>query len=232
MCFPCPRRTPGPRIATTRSTSRCTSARSRTRTGSGREQAKRLDWIKPPTRIKNVDFADDVRSAGSRTAPSTSRQLHRPAPRDARRPDRDHLGGRRPERRREDHLPRAARAGLQARQRAEGARRQEGRPGHHLHADDPRGRLRHAGLRADRRGPLGGVRRLLAGQPGRPHQRLRQQAGDHRRRGPARRPQRPAQAEHRRGARALRRRRQGADVPPHRHRRADDRRPRPRRRSR
>ena len=33
----------------------------------------------------------------------------------------------------------------------QGARRQEGRPRHHLHADDPRGGLRHARLRADRR---------------------------------------------------------------------------------
>ena len=69
----------------------------------------------------------------------------------------------------QDHLPRAARRGLPLRQRAEGARRQEGRPRHHLPADDPRGRRRHAGLRAHRRDPLGRLRRLLARQPGRPH---------------------------------------------------------------
>ncbi len=40
--------------------------------------------------------------------------------------------------------------------------RQEGRPGDDLPADDPRGRLRHAGLRADRGDPLGDLRRLLA----------------------------------------------------------------------
>jgi hypothetical protein len=40
----------------------------------------------------------------------------------------------------------------------------QGRPRHHLHADDPGGGLRDARLRADRRGPFGGVRRLLAGQ--------------------------------------------------------------------
>ena len=150
------------------------------------------------------------------------RQLHRPPSGDARRSDRDPLGRRRSGLRQEDHLPRAARAGVQARQRAQGARRQEGRPGHDLHADDPRDRLRDARLRPHRRDPLGGVRRLLAGQPGRPHQRLRQQARDHHRRRPARRPQRPAQGEHRRGAEALRRRHQGADVPPHRHERADE----------
>ena len=40
----------------------------------------------------------------------------------ARRPDRDHLGRRRPEGRQEDHLPRTARRGLPLRQRAEGNR--------------------------------------------------------------------------------------------------------------
>ena len=59
---------------------------------------------------------------------------------------------------------RAARAHLPARQRAEGARRQEGRPRRHLHADVDRGRGRDAGLRAHRRDPLGGVRRLLGAE--------------------------------------------------------------------
>ena len=49
------------------------------------------------------------------------------------------------------HLPRAARARLPLRQRAEGARRQEGRPRRHLHADVGRRRRRDAGLRAHRR---------------------------------------------------------------------------------
>ena len=40
-----------------------------------------------------------------------------------------------------------------------------------------------------RRGPLGGVRRLLAGQPRKPHRRLRFERADHRRRRPPRRPQ-------------------------------------------
>ena len=38
--------------------------------------------------------------------------------------------------------------------------RREGRPRHHLSADDPRGGLRHPRLRAHRRGPLRGVRRF------------------------------------------------------------------------
>ena len=77
----------------------------------------------------------------------------------------------------------------------------------------PETAYRDARLRADRRDPLGGVRRLLARQPGRPDQRLRQQARDHDRRRQARRPQHPAQGQYRRGAEALRGRRPGADVP-------------------
>ena len=156
-------------------------------------------------------------------------QLHRPAPRDARRPDRDPVGGRRPEGRRQDHLPGTAPAGRQARQRAQGARRQEGRPGHDLHADDPGDRLRHAGLRAHRRHPLGGVRRLLARFARQPDQRLRQQARDHHRRRQARRPQRPAQGQHGRSAEAMRGRRARPDVPLRRHGRRLQRRARPRR---
>ena len=144
------------------------------------------------------------------------RQLHRPPPQEPRRPGRHHLGRRRSDRGREDHLPAAARAGVQVRQRAEGQRRQEGRPRHHLPADDPRGGLRHAGLRAHRRRAFGGVRRLLARQPRRAHRRLRLQVHHHGRRGRARRPADPAQEEHRRGAQEVQGRREGAGGAPHR----------------
>ena len=77
-----------------------------------------------------------------------------------------------PVRRQEDHLQRALRACLPPRQRAEEARRQEGRPRHHLHADDPGSRLCDARLHAHRRHPFGRLRRLLAGRAGRPHRRL------------------------------------------------------------
>ena len=117
------------------------------------------------------------------------------------------------------HLSRAARRGLPLRQCAEGPRRQEGRPRHHLHADDPGGGLRHAGLRPHRRDPFGGVRRLLARFARRPHRGLRLQRRHHRRRGPARRPQGSAQGQRRRGLRQGRRRRP-------RHRRAAHRRAR------
>ena len=53
-----------------------------------------------------------------------------------------------------------------ARRRALAARRDQGRPGDHLHADDPRGLHLDAGLRPDRRDPLGGVRRLCRERTG------------------------------------------------------------------
>ena len=105
-------------------------------------------------------------------------------------------------------------------------RRQEGRPRHHLPADDPRGGLRHAGLRAHRRHPLRGVRRLLARQPGRPHPRLRQQHRHHRRRGPARRQAGAAQGQHRRGAEEGAGRQEGAGGAAHRRQGRLGRRPR------
>ena len=144
------------------------------------------------------------------------RQLRRPASEDPRRPGRHHLGRRRPDDGREDHLPPAARARVQVRQRAQGQWRQEGRPRHHLPADDPGGGLRHARLRPHRRGALRGVRRLLARQPRRPHRRCRLQIHRHGGRGRARRPADPAQEEHRRGAEEVQGRREGAGGAPHR----------------
>ena len=62
------------------------------------------------------------------------------------------------------------------------ARREEGRSRRDLPADDPRSGDRDARLRAHRRHPLGGVRRLLAGVAARPHQRRAVQGAHHRRR--------------------------------------------------
>ena len=61
-----------------------------------------------------------------------------------------------------------------------GPGREEGRHGHHLHADGPRGRDRHARLRPHRRRPLGGLRRLRAQRAGHPHRRRQAQGHRHR----------------------------------------------------
>ena len=182
------------------------------------EQGKRIDWIKPYTKVKNTSY--DPHNVSIKwyedgtlnvCANCIDRHLKKRA---------DQIAiiweGDDPTARREDHLPPALRAGVQVRQRAEGQRRQEGRPRHHLPADDPRGRLRHPGLRPHRRHPFRGVRRLLAGQPGGPHRRCRLQVHHHGRRGRARRPADPAQEEHRRGAQEVQGRREGAGGAPHR----------------
>ena len=68
---------------------------------------------------------------------------------------------------------------------------QAGRPGADLHADDSRGGVRDAGLRAHRRDPLGGVRRLRQRQPGQPH---RRRAADGHRQRRRRQPRRQGRA--------------------------------------
>ena len=65
--------------------------------------------------------------------------------------------------------------GLPLRQRAQGPGPGRRRPRRDLHADDPRGGGRDAGLRAHRRAAHGGLRRLLGRGAARPHQRLRRQ---------------------------------------------------------
>ena len=60
-------------------------------------------------------------------------------------------------------------------ERAEGPRGEKGRPGRDLPAHDPRGGLRHAGLRADRRAPFGRVRGIQPGLARGPDQRCRGQ---------------------------------------------------------
>ena len=64
------------------------------------EQGKRLDWIEPYTRVKNTSF-DHARRLDQMVRGRQAQrrgQLHRPPPRPPRRPDRDHLGERRPRR--------------------------------------------------------------------------------------------------------------------------------------
>ena len=128
-------------------------------------------------------------------------QLRRPArrarPRRQGRLPLDRRAGRHPD----AHLPRPPARGQQGGQRAQGARRQDRRPRRHLHADDPGAADRDAGLRPDRRAAHGRLRWLLGGGAVGPHQRLRGQGPDHRRRRlPARQGGR-AQAPCRRGAR-------------------------------
>ena len=81
-----------------------------------------------------------------------------------------------PDTKRTHHLCRAAGRGGDAGRRAAGFRRAEGRPRHRLHADDPGGADRHAGLRPHRRDPLGGLRRLCGQGTRDPHRRRQPKA--------------------------------------------------------
>ena len=82
------------------------------------------------------------------------------------------------------HLRRAARRHAALRQRAEGPRRRQGRRGRDLPADDPRGRRRDAGLRADRRHAQRRLRRLLGRGGARADGVLRGEGAGHGRRRP------------------------------------------------
>ena len=170
-------------------------------------EAKRIDWFKPFTKVKNTSFDPHHVSIkwfedGTTNAAYNCIDRHL-----AKRGDQIAIiwEGDDPKDSQEDHLPRAARRGLPLGQRAAQPQCREGRPRHHLPADDPRGRLRHARLRAHRRHPFGGVRRLLAGLARRPHRGLPVEGRHHRRRRPARRPQGAAEGQHRRGDRQGRR---------------------------
>ena len=117
------------------------------------EQAKRLDWTSAPTVAGDWSFdADDFRinwfADGTLNVSANCLDRHLD---DARRYRRDHLGTRRPRRRRAPHhLSRTPCRGVPLRQRAQEPGRREGRPRHALSADDPRGGVRGARLRADR----------------------------------------------------------------------------------
>ncbi len=159
---------------------------------------ERIDWSKPFDHDPRVGPA--VREVVHRRRAQRRLQLRRPARRARpRRQGRLPLD-RRARRHPDDHLRRPQARGQQGGQRAQGARRPDGRPRRHLHADDPRAADRDAGLRPDRRAAHRRLRRLLGRGPVGPDQRLRRQGPHHRRRRlPARQGGR-AQAPRRRGA--------------------------------
>ena len=117
------------------------------------EHGRRLDWISPIPRVKNMllrrpDVSIRWFEDGTLNVSANCIDRHL---QEARRPGRDHLGGDDPRSKRRityrelhDEVCRFANV-----LKAHGVK--QGRPGDHLPADDPRGRLRHARLRADRR---------------------------------------------------------------------------------
>ena len=163
--------------------------------------AKELDWYRPWKKVLDwkPPHGEVVRrrQAERRRVNCLDRHLAGAAPQQGR----AHLGGRagRPA---DADLPRPLPRGRQV--RATCCKKlgvEEGRPRHDLPADDPGAADRDARVRADRRDPLGRLRRLLGRVAARPHQRPAAQAARHRRRRLAARQRRAAQADRRRGAR-------------------------------
>ena len=139
------------------------------------EHGKRIDWIKPyyPRQELLLRLSRRLDQMVRGRHSQRLGQLHRPASEEARRPGRHHLGARRSERpSAPHHLSRAPSRGEHLRQCAQVDGGEPRRPRDHLPADDSRGGLRHARLRAHRRHSLRRVRRLLPGFPRRPHHRL------------------------------------------------------------
>ncbi len=93
-----------------------------------------------------------------------------------RQPARDHLRFAGHQHQARHHLCGAAARGADARRDPAGFRRHQGRPRHPLHADGARGAVRDVCLRAHRRDPFGGVRRLRAERARDPPRRLQAEA--------------------------------------------------------
>ena len=163
------------------------------------EAAAGIDWYEKPKKI----FDKDAGIYGRWFAGATCNTCYNALDRHVARGRNDQLGAdlRFPRHQHGEDLhlrPHAVR-GAAARRHAARLRRREGRPRHHLHADGAGGGVRDACLRAHRRHPFGGVRRLRRQGARHPHR--RRQAEGHplrqlRHRGRARR---PLQAAARRG---------------------------------
>ena len=129
------------------------------------EQGKRLDWIKPYTRVKNTsfDYHDVSISWFEDGVLNVVGQLHRPPPR-RRRGEQTAILWESDDPAVSEHISyRQLHArGLPLRQRAARPRRRPRATGSCIYLPMiPRGRLRHARLRPHRRGPLDRLRRLL-----------------------------------------------------------------------
>src|SRR4051794_2947993 len=144
------------------------------------EHGKRIDWIKPFTKVKNTSFAPgkvSIKWFEDGTTNVAMNCIDRPLARRAGQVAIIWEGDDPAESR---HITYAvARSSLPLRECPEKSRCEERRHSHDLPAHDSGSRLRHARLRADRVGPFHRVRRVLAGCPGRAYRRLSVQSRDH-----------------------------------------------------
>ena len=197
--------------------------------GFWREQAKRLDWIKSPTKIKDVSYdAEDLHIRwfhdGTLNVSTNciDRHLETRGDQTALLWEGDDPKDSRKISYRELHEEVCRFANVL---KAKGVKR--GDRVTHLHADDPGNGFRHACLRAHRRRSFGGLRRIFPALARGTHPGLPVPLRRHGRRRLARRQERAAEVEHRRGARGLPGGRHGDRRQAHGRKRSHDARTRP-----
>ncbi len=164
------------------------------------EQAKRVDWIKPFTKVKNASYAPgNVSIKWFEDGIAQRRlQLRRPPPRQARRPGRDHLGRRRS--RQNDKTITYKELHAEVCRFANVLKARGVKKGDRVtiyYADDPGGGLRDAGLRPHRRRSTrwcSAASRRIRPRPA-ASKAAKSERGHHRRRRPARRQEGAAQGQ-------------------------------------
>ena len=135
------------------------------------EAANAIDWIEKPKKVFDKS-ARPLRPLVHRRRGQHLLQRARPPHRHPQQPAGADLRFPRHQQQTNLHLRPPAVRGAIARRHAARLRREKRRRRHPLYADGAGGDLRHAGLRAHRRHPLGGVRRLRAQGARHPHRRL------------------------------------------------------------
>ena len=140
------------------------------------EAAAAIDWYEPAKKVFDKDAGVYGRWFAGAVCNTCYNAIDRHVERGRGRPGGDHLRLAGHQHQARHHLCGAAARGRDARRRAAGLRRHQGRPRHPLHADGARGAVRHVRLRAHRRDPLGGVRRVRGERACDPPRRLQAEA--------------------------------------------------------
>ncbi len=135
------------------------------------EAAGDIDWFEKPKTVFDPNAGIYGRWFPGRRLQHLLQRGRPPRRCRPRRAGGDHLRFAARRRKAHHHLPPPADRDAGARRHAARSRRQQGRPRHSLHADDAGSGDRDARLRAHRRHPFGGVRRLRRARTGDAHRR-------------------------------------------------------------
>ncbi len=161
------------------------------------EHGKRIDWIKPFTKVKNTTYGPPDVSIKWFEDGTTNVAMNCVDRHLEKRGDQVAIiwEGDDPNESRKHHLQGIACRSVQVRQCPAQSRGQERRHGHHLHADDTGSSLCDAGMRPHRRRAFHRFRWLLSRLACRTHQGLPFESRHHRRRGFAWRPEGSAESQ-------------------------------------